>query len=59
MDSKDRIINNQNYNTNAFLLKTLKDHYHKGKSKKNYHSMQTKSDTKIKHIKIIKEKNLI
>ena len=59
MDSKDRIINNQNYNTNTFLIKTLKEHYHnKGKSKKNYHSMQTKSDTKIKHIKIIKEKKL-
>ena len=59
IDSKDRIINHRNYKTNDFLLKSFKEHYHKkGQSTKNYHSIQTKSDTKIKHIKIIKEKNI-
>ena len=59
IDNKDKIINNPNYKTNDFLLKSFKEHYHKkGQSTKNYHSMQTKSDTKIQHIKIIKDKNI-
>ena len=59
IDSKDRIINNHNYSTNAYLLKTFKEHYHKKEqSTKNCNSLQVKSDNKLKHIKIIKEKNL-
>ena len=59
IDSKDRILNNPNYNTNAFLLNTFKEPYHKkGDLTKNCHSLQTKSDTKMKHIKMIKEKNI-
>ena len=57
--TKDRINNNQNYNTNVYLLKTLKDSYQKKiNSKQNYLSIPTKSKAKIKHIKIIKEENL-
>ena len=62
IDSKDRIINsynNNNSNTNTLILKTFKgDSHKKEKKSKNCHSMQTKSDTKIKNIKIIKEKNI-
>ena len=63
MDSKDRIINNNNYNTNTFLLKTFKENKDnnnnnkKGQSSLNCHSLH-KSDTRLKHIKIIKEKNI-
>ena len=59
IDSKDRFINNPNYKTNGLLLKSFKENCHKkGQSTKKYHSMQTKSDTKLKHIKKIKEKNI-
>ena len=58
-DSKDRIINSSNNNTNTFLLKTFKEHSHKKElSSKNCQSMQIKSETKIKKIKKIKEKKL-
>ena len=56
--SKDRTLNNHNCNTKSYLLKTFKDHSHKKEqSTKNYNSLQAKSDNKLKHIKIIKEKN--
>ena len=59
LDSKDKILNNQNYNTNAYLLKSFKEHYHKKEqSTKNSNSLQPKSYIKLKHIKIIKEKDL-
>ena len=59
IESKDQTSNNSNLNTNAYLLKTFKKNiYNKGLSTKNSHSMKTKSDYKIKHIHIIKEKNL-
>ena len=59
IESKDQTSNNSNLNTNAYLLKTFKKNiYNKGLSTKNSHSMKTKSDYKIKHIRIIKEKKL-
>jgi len=52
--------NNSNLNDNTFFLKTFRDKIHKkGFSKNNYHnSIQTKSDSKLKHIKLLKNKNL-
>ena len=59
IESKDQTSNNSNLNTNTYLLKTFKKNiYNKGLSTKNCHSMKTKSDYKIKHIRIIKEKKL-
>ena len=45
---------------NTYFLKTFRDKIHKkGCSKNNYHhSKQTKSDSKMKHIKLLKEKKL-
>ena len=63
IDSKDRIINNPKSNTNTLLLKSFKDNKDNKDSSKlrqssnNCHSIN-KSDTKLKHIKIIKDKNL-
>ena len=63
IDSKDRIINNSNYKTNTLLLKSFKENKDNKDSNKlrqssnNCHSIN-KSDSKLKHIKIIKEKNL-
>ena len=58
-ESKDQSSINSNLNTNTYLLKTFKKNiYNKGLSTKNCHSMKTKSDYKIKHIHIIKEKKL-
>ena len=60
IDSKDRILNNQNYNKDANLLKIFKGHNHKKEqSTKNYNSLQAKNGNKLNHIKMIKEKNLI
>jgi len=52
--------NNSNINDNTFFLKTFRDKIHKkGFSKNNYHnSIQTKSDSKMKHIKLLKDKKL-
>ena len=57
--TSNKTSNNSIYNTHAFLLKTLKENINKKNSiKNNCHSMQTKSDSKMKHIKMIKEKKL-
>ena len=57
IESKDQTSINSNHNTK--ILKTFKKNiYSKGLSTKNCHSMKTKSDYKIKHIRIIKEKKL-
>ena len=59
IESKDQTSNNSNLNTNTYLVKTFKKNiYNKGLSTKNCHSMKTKSDYKIKHIHLIKEKKL-
>ena len=59
IESKEVASNNSNLNTNTYLLKTFKNNiYNKGLSTKNCQSMKTKSDYKIKHIRIIKEKKL-
>ena len=51
--------NNSNINNNTYLLKTFREKIHnKGFSKTKYYSIQTKSDSKMKHKKIIKEKKL-
>lgn len=57
IDSKDIIINNPNYNTNTFLLKSYKENKNnkKGQSSNNGH-LTYKSDAKLKHIKIMKKK---
>ena len=57
--SKDKTTNSSIYNTYSFLLKTFKENINKRNLiKTNYNSMHTKSDSKMKHIKIIKEKKL-
>ena len=49
--------NNSNINNNTYLLKTFREKIHnKGFSKTKYYSIRTKSDSKMKHKKIIKEK---
>jgi len=49
--------NNSNINNNTYLLKTFRERIHnKGFSKTKYYSIGTKSDSKMKHKKIIKEK---
>ena len=59
IESKDQTSNNSNLNTNTYFVKTFKKNiYNKGLSTKNCHSMKTKSDYKIKHIHLIKEKKL-
>ena len=59
IDSKGKILNNKNFNTDGYLLKTFKGYNYKNEQlTKNYNSLQAKSDNKLKHIKIIKEKNL-
>ena len=52
--------NNSNLNDKSYFLKTFRDKIHnKGFSKNNFHhSLQTKSDSKMKHIKLLKEKKL-
>ena len=58
-DLKDRNNTKSNYNTNTFLLKTLKENYNKKvQSSQNYHSIQKNCYTKLKNIKILKEKKL-
>ena len=53
----NHINNNSNINNNTYLLKTFREKIHnKGFSKTKYYSLRTKSDSKMRHKKIIKEK---
>ena len=62
IENKDLNFSNNisNLNDNTYFLKTFRDKIHKkGFSKNNYHlSKQTKSDSKMKHIKLLKNKKL-
>ena len=59
IDKKSKSNNNSNFNTHTFLLKSNKENncHKKGLSSKIFDSMNTKSEKKLKHIRIIKEKN--
>ena len=61
-ENKDLNYSNNfsNLNDNTYFLKTFRDKIHKKGFSKNYyhHSKQTKSDSKMKHIKLLKDKKL-
>ena len=61
-ENKDLNYSNNisNLNDNTYFLKTFRDKIHKkGFSKNNFHySKQTRSDSKMKHIKLLKDKKL-